>query len=82
ALPFLRPAYDMGGGKFGASRLTAEDGIFELKSTAGDIHFGGEGYYNRVVGMQGFKRKNLASVVCVSSLNGPAARYLRRSGHL
>ncbi|CAE8644645.1 unnamed protein product [Polarella glacialis] len=39
----------MGGGKFGTSRLTIEDGIFELKSTSGDIHLGGEDFYNRVV---------------------------------
>lgn len=33
--------YDMGGGTFDVSVLTLEDGIFEVKSTAGDTHLGG-----------------------------------------
>merc|ERR1719387_2821896 len=32
--------YDMGGGTFDVSVLTIEDGIFEVKSTAGDTHLG------------------------------------------
>jgi len=52
--------YDMGGGTFDVSVLTIEDGIFEVKSTAGDTHLGGEDFDNRVVDfcMQDFKRKN------------------------
>ncbi|CAE8632098.1 unnamed protein product, partial [Polarella glacialis] len=52
--------YDMGGGTFDVSILTIEDGIFEVKSTAGDTHLGGEDFDNRVVDfcMQDFKRKN------------------------
>merc|ERR1711935_733082 len=34
--------YDMGGGTFDVSLLTIEDGIFEVKATAGDTHLGGE----------------------------------------
>merc|ERR1719329_617265 len=34
-------AYDMGGGTFDVSLLTIEDGIFEVKATAGDTHLGG-----------------------------------------
>merc|ERR1711881_403744 len=39
---------------------TIEDGIFEVKATAGDTHLGGEDFDNRVVDfcMQDFKRKN------------------------
>jgi hypothetical protein len=33
---------DMGGGTFDVSRLTIGDGIFEVKATAGDTHFGDE----------------------------------------
>jgi len=52
--------YDMGGGTFDVSVLTIEDGIFEVKSTAGDTHLGGEDFDNRVVDFccQDFKRKN------------------------
>ena len=31
-------SYDMGGGTFDVSLLTIEDGIFEVKATAGDTH--------------------------------------------
>merc|ERR1712195_127648 len=52
--------YDMGGGTFDVSILTIEDGIFEVKATAGDTHLGGEDFDNRIVDfcMQDFKRKN------------------------
>ena len=52
--------YDMGGGTFDVSVLTIEDGIFEVKSTAGDTHLGGEDFDNRLVDFccQDFKRKN------------------------
>merc|ERR1719321_826121 len=41
--------HDMGGGTFDVSVLTIEDGIFEVKSTAGDTHLGGEDFDNRLV---------------------------------
>jgi len=52
--------YDMGGGTFDVSLLTIEDGIFEVKATAGDTHLGGEDFDNRLVDfcIQDFKRKN------------------------
>merc|ERR1712100_731959 len=52
--------YDMGGGTFDVSILTIEDGIFEVKATAGDTHLGGEDFDNRIVDfcIQDFKRKN------------------------
>ena len=40
---------DLGGGTFDASILTIEEGIFEVKSTAGDNHLGGEDFDNRMV---------------------------------
>ena len=39
----------MGGGTFDVSVLTIEDGIFEVKSTAGDTHLGGEDFDQRVM---------------------------------
>merc|ERR1719421_1359938 len=52
--------FDLGGGTFDVSLLTIEDGIFEVKATAGDTHLGGEDFDNRLVDfcMQDFKRKN------------------------
>ena len=40
--------FDMGGGSFNVSILTIEDGIFEVKSTAGDTHLG-EDFDSRLV---------------------------------
>merc|ERR1712203_714919 len=41
--------FDLGGGTFDVSILTIEDGIFEVKATAGDTHLGGEDFDNRLV---------------------------------
>lgn len=51
--------FDLGGGTFDVSLLTIEEGIFEVKSTAGDTHLGGEDFDNRLVEyfVQDFKRK-------------------------
>ncbi|KAJ9198532.1 hypothetical protein DTO027B5_3490 [Paecilomyces variotii] len=40
--------FDLGGGTFDVSLLTIEEGIFEVKSTAGDTHLGGEDFDNRL----------------------------------
>uniref|UniRef100_A0A7S0DX51 Heat shock protein 70 n=1 Tax=Hanusia phi TaxID=3032 RepID=A0A7S0DX51_9CRYP len=52
--------YDLGGGTFDVSLLTIDDGIFEVKATAGDTHLGGEDFDNRLVQfvLQEFKRKH------------------------
>merc|ERR1711943_92778 len=51
--------FDLGGGTFDVSLLTIEEGIFEVKATAGDTHLGGEDFDNRMVDyfLQEFKRK-------------------------
>lgn len=36
--------YDLGGGTFDVTVLTVDDGIFQVKSTAGDTHLGGEDF--------------------------------------
>ena len=41
--------FDLGGGTFDVSILSIEDGIFEVKSTAGNTHLGGEDFDNNVV---------------------------------
>merc|ERR1711991_722786 len=52
--------FDLGGGTFDVSLLTIDDGIFEVKATAGDTHLGGEDFDNRLVNhfTQEFKKKN------------------------
>jgi len=41
--------FDLGGGTFDVSLLSIEDGIFEVKATAGDTHLGGEDFDNLLV---------------------------------
>merc|ERR1712137_311480 len=67
--------FDLGGGTFDVSLLTIEDGIFEVKATAGDTHLGGEDFDNRLVDhfVQEFKRKNKKDL----SSNARALRRLR-----
>jgi heat shock protein 1/8 len=68
--------FDLGGGTFDVSLLTIEDGIFEVKATAGDTHLGGEDFDNRMVEwcMNEFKRKNKGADM---SSNERAKRRLR-----
>merc|ERR1711964_507217 len=49
-----------GGGTFDVSLLKMEDGIFEVKATAGDTHLGGEDFDNKIVEhcIKDFVRKN------------------------
>jgi len=51
--------FDLGGGTFDVSLLSIEDGMFEVKATAGDTHLGGEDFDNRMVDyfVQEFRRK-------------------------
>jgi molecular chaperone DnaK len=41
--------YDLGGGTFDVSVLEIGDGVFEVKSTNGDTHLGGEDFDQRIV---------------------------------
>ncbi|XP_030853113.1 heat shock 70 kDa protein IV-like [Strongylocentrotus purpuratus] len=41
--------FDLGGGTFDVSILVIDDDIFEVKSTAGDTHLGGEDFDDRLV---------------------------------
>jgi len=52
--------FDLGGGTFDVSILSIDDGIFEVKSTAGDTHLGGEDFDNRIVDhfVKEFQRKH------------------------
>nr|WDK97433.1 heat shock protein 70 C [Halisarca dujardinii] len=67
--------FDLGGGTFDVSILTIEDGIFEVKSTSGDTHLGGEDFDNLMVNffLREFKRKNKKDM----SKNARSVRRLR-----
>jgi len=67
--------FDLGGGTFDVSLLTIEEGIFEVKATAGDTHLGGEDFDNRLVNhfVTEFKRKNKKDITG----NARALRRLR-----
>merc|ERR1712054_725050 len=41
--------FDLGGGTFDVSLLTIDEGVFEVKATAGDTHLGGEDFDNKLV---------------------------------
>ena len=68
--------FDLGGGTFDVSILTIDEGsMFEVRSTAGDTHLGGEDFDNRLVKhfSQEFKRKHHKDI----SNNSRALRRLR-----
>ena len=65
--------FDLGGGTFDVSILAIEDGIFEVKATAGDTHLGGEDFDERLVNhfASEFQRKHKKDIKT-------SARALRR----
>lgn len=69
--------FDCGGGTHDLSLLTIDDGIFEVKSTAGDTHLGGSDFDNVLVEYfkKEFKRKHKMDL----SDNKRAIRRLRTS---
>ena len=52
--------FDLGGGTFDVSVLELGDGVFEVKSTNGDTHLGGEDFDNRIVNffLEEFKKES------------------------
>jgi len=67
--------FDLGGGTFDVSILSIDDGVFEVKATAGDTHLGGEDFDNRMVEhfVKEFQRKHKKDI----SKNKRALRRLR-----
>ncbi|XP_029827200.3 heat shock protein 68-like [Ixodes scapularis] len=68
--------FDLGGGTFDVTVLTIDEGsMFEVRSTAGDTHLGGEDFDNRLVTYfcEEFKRKHRKDLRC----NARAVRRLR-----
>ncbi|MCD5434273.1 molecular chaperone DnaK [Lactobacillus delbrueckii subsp. lactis] len=52
--------YDLGGGTFDVSVLQLGDGVFQVLSTNGDTHLGGDDFDNRIIDwlVDGFKQEN------------------------
>ena len=67
--------FDCGGGTHDLSVLTLDDGVFEVKATAGDTHLGGEDFDNTLVSycVEEFKKKHKMDI----SNNAKALRRLR-----
>ncbi len=67
--------FDLGGGTFDVSLLTIDDGIFEVKATAGDTHLGGSDFDNLITQylIQEIKKKHKVDI----SENKKAIRKLR-----
>lgn len=65
--------YDMGGGTFDVSLLEVEDGVFQVKSTAGDTRLGGEDFTNEILklALDDAKKRHK-----ISNLNERAMRRL------
>jgi heat shock protein 1/8 len=67
--------FDCGGGTHDLSILTLDDGVFEVKATAGDTHLGGEDFDNSLVSYcaEEFRKKTKLDI----SGNSRALRRLR-----
>ena len=67
--------YDLGGGTFDITILHVGDGVFEVKSTNGDTHLGGDDFDSRLVGylVDSFKKKEYMD----PSADASAAQRLR-----
>ena len=67
--------FDLGGGTFDVSLLSIDDGVFEVKATAGDTHLGGEDFDNLMVDycVAEFKKKTKLDL----ATNQRALRRLR-----
>jgi heat shock 70kDa protein 1/2/6/8 len=67
--------FDLGGGTFDVSILAIEDGVFEVKATAGDTHLGGEDFDERLMDhfVKEFQRKYKSDITS----NKRAMRRLR-----
>lgn len=68
--------FDLGGGTFDVSLLTIENGVFEVVSTNGDTHLGGEDFDQRVMDhfIKLYKKKNGKDI----RKNNRAVQKLRR----
>lgn len=54
--------FDLGGGTFDVSILEVGDGVFEVKSTSGDTHLGGDDFDQAIVGWVAEEFKKLEAI--------------------
>ena len=66
--------YDLGGGTFDISILELGEGVFEVKSTNGDTHLGGDDFDNRVMDWLLAEFKKDQGIDLAQGPAGPAAR--------
>ena len=71
--------FDFGGGTHDVSLLTIDEGVFEVKATAGNSHLGGEDMDNRLTDyvMTEFIKKNKEYTVSRLKENGRASRRIK-----
>ena len=69
--------FDLGGGTLDVSLISIEDGIFEVKATAGDTHLGGSDFDNNMVNhfVQEFKRQQRGLDICSNPRSMRRLRY-------
>ena len=65
--------FDLGGGTFDVSVLEIGEGVFEVKSTAGNTHLGGDDWDQRVIDWLVTEFKNTDGVDLVGRQDGRAA---------
>ena len=56
--------FDLGGGTFDVSILEVGEGVFEVKSTAGDTHLGGDDFDKRVVDWLAEEFNAIRALIC------------------
>ena len=56
--------YDLGGGTFDISILELGDGVFEVKSTNGDTHLGGDDFDHVIIDWMADEFKNSITSTC------------------
>ena len=69
--------YDLGGGTFDVTLLSIDEGVFEVKATAGDTHLGGEDFDQRL--MAHFAKAFLRKTKLDISEDKRAMQRLRRA---
>ncbi|CBX96217.1 hypothetical protein IAQ61_001395 [Plenodomus lingam] len=73
--------YDLGGGTFDVSILAIEEGVFEVQSTAGDTHLGGEDFDNRVINhfVKKFNKENDVDITKDAKTMGKLKREVEKA---